>query len=606
MTARRRLVPLALVTIWLAPACTGGQPVLPPSPAPTAPKSVLGHGVFRAAVEDFQFTDGFDPTGETSPLGMALQSQLLLRTLVTYRHIAGAAGLTPVPDLAKDLGQVSRDGRTWVFHLKPNVRFGPPLDRPVYASDVEYAFRRIESMGIRSTNLYGSVLSGVAPASGVEGISTPNGSTIVFHLVEPLGDFLHRLALPAFAPMPQEVAGCFPQPGAYGRDLVSTGPYMIEGADLVDPSSCRSLEPMRGFRPTRSLHLVRNPHYDPSTDDVAVRESYPDAFEIQIETNTDKIGSDIAEGRLDASIGPILYPAAFSYPGRVMWHWGHLNALEYLAMNVLVPPFDDVHVRRAVNLALDRNAILAAFGPTAHGPPAADLLPPSLTADSRRFLPVTGDLAAARQEMARSRHDADADGRCDASGCAQVLYIGPTTPPEVNALPVLKQELAAIGIHLEVRELDCMCPGPFQPVVKNLVPVSLNRQLRPLYPDPAAIFASLHSSGIACSDQINYSEVGMTSELADRCKVGEAYRRVAAHVPNLDADIERCVTTSGADRATCWMQLDEEVMANVMPWVPIRFPDTLVVAGRTLARFEFDQAFGVISLCHIAVAGSAG
>src|SRR5437016_729234 len=89
----------AVVTALFVCACTAS-----PSPAPTPSSQGLGHGDLRSAIEDFGFTAGLDPTSERSQLGLAVQSQLLIRTLVTYRHVAGPAGVVPVPDLAETTG----------------------------------------------------------------------------------------------------------------------------------------------------------------------------------------------------------------------------------------------------------------------------------------------------------------------------------------------------------------------------------------------------------------------------------------------------------------------------------------------------------------------
>ena len=48
----------------------------------------------------FGFTDGFDPTGEYLGNAFGIYSSLLLRTLVGYNHVEGAAGNELVPDLA--------------------------------------------------------------------------------------------------------------------------------------------------------------------------------------------------------------------------------------------------------------------------------------------------------------------------------------------------------------------------------------------------------------------------------------------------------------------------------------------------------------------------
>ena len=63
--------------------------------------------------------------------------------------------------------------------------------------------------------------------------------------------------------------------GKYGRDLVSTGPYMIKGIDKVDISSCAKLKPASGFDGQTHHDLVRNPNYDASDRLEGGRENYP-------------------------------------------------------------------------------------------------------------------------------------------------------------------------------------------------------------------------------------------------------------------------------------------------------------------------------------------
>jgi peptide/nickel transport system substrate-binding protein len=348
--------------------------------------------------------------------------------------VAGRNGLTPVPDLATDLGTASADGLTWTFRLKSDVRFGPPIDRPVTSNDVEFAFRRIDSKASQAQYgyLYDGLIEGMdGPVDrmppDIFGIEAPDPRTVIFHLSHPAGDFAQRLALPATAPMPPEVAGCFTKAGDYGRDVVSTGPYMIQGADVVDASRCRSIEPMTGFQPTRDLYLVRNPAYDAATDDPAVRESHPDTIDIGIITNTDEIADLVGRGVLDASLG--VYPDALAFakaghPSTLRWR--PLNRLEYISMNVLVPPFDDVHVRRAVNLVLDRAAMINDLGDSAQGEVATGLFPPWIVpGPDATGLTTHGDVAAARQEMSMSAYDGNGDGVCDADACRRIIMPNP-------------------------------------------------------------------------------------------------------------------------------------------------------------------------------------
>ena len=245
-------------------------------------------GTYRVEWESsFDFTSGFDPTGEYSVQAFGIYSNLLVRTLVGYDHVAGPAGNVLVPDLATSLGTISNGGRTYTFTLKRGIRFGPPLNREITSRDVAYAFQRIGTKALGAQyGFYYDVIRGMpAFASGkaktISGIATPNNRTIVFHLSAPTGDFRYRLAMPAAGPQPREVAGCFAKAGAYGRYLISSGPYMLAGSDKLDASSCAALTksgPISGFDGERHLDLVRNPAYDARTDSPKARQNLPDEF----------------------------------------------------------------------------------------------------------------------------------------------------------------------------------------------------------------------------------------------------------------------------------------------------------------------------------------
>src|SRR2546423_6716071 len=119
-------------------------------------------------------------------------------------------------------------------------------------------------------------------------------------MTQPAGDFLYRLGMAAAGPIPEEVAKCFEgQPGRYGRDVVSTGPYMLAGMDKVDISSCSKLKPASGFDGQTTMTLLRNPKYDPKTDSAAVRQNLPDEFQFTVNANTADIFDKVQKGALD-------------------------------------------------------------------------------------------------------------------------------------------------------------------------------------------------------------------------------------------------------------------------------------------------------------------
>ena len=131
-------------------------------------------------------------------------------------------------------------------------------------------------------------------ATTVSGITTPDDKTIVFHLTKPTGDFNLRMSMPATAPIPKEVGDCFEgKPGDYGRNVISSGPYMIKGSDGTF-SSCSALKPFSGYDGANGNHimLVRNPNYDQSTDQY--RKNYPDQFQYLVNSNADDIYAQVA------------------------------------------------------------------------------------------------------------------------------------------------------------------------------------------------------------------------------------------------------------------------------------------------------------------------
>jgi peptide/nickel transport system substrate-binding protein len=579
-------------------------------------------GTYRTAIEAFGFTGGFDPTGEYLGSAWGLYSQLLTRNLVTYKHILGTPGDVIVPDLATDTGTVSSDGLTYTFTLKDGVKFGPPLDRAITSEDVAYAFQRINTKSLVAQYgfYYNGVIDGMdgsakSPDQTISGIETPDPKTITFHLTQPTGDFLYRLAMPATAPMPKEVAGCFTKAGDYGRNVVSSGPYMILGSDQVDASSCDTIQPVAGFDPTKFMKIVRNPDYDPSTDSPDVRSNYVDGIDIGIDTNTDDIFNKIQAGTLDGSwastppatveqqylTNPDLKPLMHSDPGDRTW---------YIFMNLLTPPFDDIHVRKAVNFIIDKAAIQKVWGGPIHGDIASHIMPPTVLpgfpADYDPYASAgnAGDETKAQDEMKQAtQYDTDGDGVCDVDACKDVLMINRSSPPQVDMTPILTADLAKIGITLKARELDTGTAYTTTQTVNKLVPIGANAGWGKDYADPSTFAVLFQSSGIACNGSINYSNVGMTDAQAKECGVTDAFNAVggASKIPSVDSEVDQCNQVSGDERTQCWIKLDQDLMENVVPWVPYLFANALTVVGKTVTKYEFDQFAGTISFCHIAV-----
>ena len=145
----------------------------------------------------------------------------------------------------------------------------------------------------------------------------------------------------------------------------------------------------------------------------------------------------------------------------------------YLLLNTQAPPFDDIHVRKAANLVMNKSGILRAWGGTTFGQIATHAIPPAVLNNTlgQDFNPYAspdfgGDEAKAKEEMKQSKYDSNKDGVCDASACKDIVMINRNRPPWSNAEPVVvdsfanSSRLTADSVSLTSRDADVPGEGP--------------------------------------------------------------------------------------------------------------------------------------------------
>lgn len=571
-------------------------------------------GTYRVGWESsFGFSNNLDPTGEYLGEAFGILSNLLVRTLVGYNHVAGAPGNVVVPDLATSIPTPTNGGKTYTFKLKPGVMFGPPLSRAITSKDVAFAMQRLaDPKGGGQYSFYYGVIQGWSAAKGkpVSGIKTPNASTIVFNLTQATGDFLYRMAMPAAGPIPAEVAKCFTgaKANSYGRNLVSSGPYMIEGSDEVDTSSCSKIKPASGYEGAdgSKLTLVRNPDYNAKTDSKAARENFPDRFEFTVNANADDIFNRVKAGDLDDEVAgeppKVLreYSTNASLKSRLKINVG--DRTWYLTMNLTQPPFDDIHIRKAMNLIMDKDGLRKAWGGPTAGEIATHIVPdPMLNNLLKSFDPYSspghhGSVAKAMAEIKQSKYDTNKDGTCDAPACKNVLMIADTRGVDAPMTAVIQSGAKKVGITFKVRSVKGAYPV-IQTPSKN-IPISERPGWGKDYADASTFFEALFTSGaIIPSGNTNYSLVGLTPEIAEA--VGA--KGTIDGIPSVDADFKRCAVLIGGPRVACWAQLDRTLMTKVVPWVPWMSSNAISVTGPKVTKWAFDQFSGTIAYAHVAV-----
>lgn len=582
----------------------------PESPPRPIDRSRAG-GVFRQELAAFPFDGGLDPTSEYTSMGFALFSNLLLRPLMNYTHRAGVQGNELVPDLADGPPEVSDDGLTYTFTLKEEARFGPPVDRTITSEDIVYAFERMESSEVEAPYKFyfenaieGMVEFGAGRADEISGIDTPDDRTIVFSLVRPTGDFLYRLAMPAAAPIPREVADCVPR--NFGRHLVASGPYMIAGSNAVSGSGCGSLTRLSGFEPTRKLVLVRNPNFDVALDDPRIRDSLVDRFEFVVAENPDAVLPRVEKGDADLSSGSLSLDTLRRYASirrlRDNLHVQNGDRIWYISLNLTVPPFDDVHVRRAASFVMDKDSLVRTWGGPLQGDVATHVVPDDmLQGELEGYNPYpsrdhAGDVRAAKAEMRKSRYDKNNDGICDVPACRSVLHVSRPGSPWSSMALVIEASLHKIGVEVETR----MFGDPYAAIqqIPNDVALSSIVGWGKDYPDPYSFIGFLFDGrNIVEGNNANYSFVGLTRERAR--ELGIDYPR--GGIPNIDSRIDLCSELAGTARTDCWVELDRSLMEDVVPWIPYLDANHLLITSNAVRPFEFDQFSGEAAYSRLGV-----
>lgn len=306
--------------------------------------------------------------------------------LVGFRRVPGPDGLQLVGDLAESVPQPSEDGTLYTFHLRPGLRFAD--GSPVRATDAAASFRRIFNV-ISPTA--GSFYGGIAGAADclrdpatctLPGVTADDATgTLAIKLTRRDPDFLLKLALPHASILP---AGS-PSHDAGNTPLIGTGPYRIARYD-----------------PAEGLRLERNPAFQPWNPDAQPPGAY-DAIEYHFGLEDEAEVTQVENGQADwmFETPPLdrLGELGAQYASQV--HTNPAMALWFLPMNIHERPFDDINVRRAVNMAMDRAAAAKLFGGPRLAVPSCQILPPGLPGYAP-YCPFQHDMAAARALIAAS------------------------------------------------------------------------------------------------------------------------------------------------------------------------------------------------------------
>ena len=503
----------------------------------------LRGGTLRLVMSSSDF-DFVDPglAYRVDDWSMLHATQLLL---VNFAEKAGAAGAQLYPEGATSFPTVSKDGRTYTFHVRPGRRFSD--GSPVTAAAYQRAWERNLSpkmgppLGVNDgfqNLIVGAKAFLAGKARHIAGISA-KGLTLTFRLTKPNPTFVSYLSMQWFG----AVEPSTPYTSTGLETYPSAGPYYIASRD-----------------PGRSTVLKRNPYYRGS------RPANPDTITFQANVNQDTALLQTKAGEVDMDIEGVPAPSAAdlgsSYGvNKGRFFVGPTACLSYLALNTARAPFDDVALRKAVNYAVDRPALLRLVGKYA-GKRTDQILVPGVPGyEPYSIYAFKGaDVAKAKQV-----------GGSAIASAPPVAVVHTTSSSQTLRAQILDYNLKAAGFKVQ----DTPVPA-------------------------ATFFETIGTKGTTygvanagwCADYFDpYDYVNV---LLDGRTIQEANNVNVSYFDNkkVEAQMDAAAGLGGAARASAYAKLDQEIMARYAPWIPVYVGNSRHFVSARVKNWVYSSYFG--------------
>ncbi len=433
--------------------------------------------------------------GTTIAPAAAIVATKIIEGLVEY-----GPDMAPRPQLA-EAWTFSDDGLTYTFRLRKNVKWHDGKD--FTAADVAFSLNQIW----RRLHPRGRVTF-----ADVKAVQTPDAHTVVITLSSPAPAL--RFSLSSYE------SPVFPR-------------HLYEGTDIAaNPFNTRPIGTgpfvFREWRPGSHLVLDRNGAYwldgQPYLDRIVVR------FVADAAARVKALESGAAHYAAHGAVPFEAIARLKTLPDLAIETTGYAfsHPIVILEMNAARRPLNDPRVRRALALAIDRDALLRTVWHGAGNPasgPVSRRAKEFYTGDVRRH---AVDVPAAEQQL-------DAAGF--KRGANRKRFVLKFTHPPVGAIPrrigeAVKEQLQRIGIEVEPVTADM--PSYVRRVYANY-DFDLNAAVFPTLPDPATGLARLYGTkgiqkGVPLSNVARYSSPAMDALLARfLAEPNPALRRSLAH-----------------------------------------------------------------------------
>jgi peptide/nickel transport system substrate-binding protein len=476
--------------------------------------------------------------------------------LLAYKQVGGPSGNQLVPDLATAIPTPADGGRTYVVHVRSGIKFS--TGRVVKPSDIAYTYTREFKIPGPGTGLFSHLVGAAACLKSPKKCDLSHGvmpndgqGTITFHLAQVDPNFLQELASPFGYVVPAGTPGH----DIGSRPLPATGPYKIQS-----------------YTPNQQMIFVRNPDFK-QWSGAAQPDGYPDRIVMKLglplEDATTEVEKGEADWMYDNPPTDRLNEVATKYASQI-----HINStpqVYYMALNTRVAPFNNVSVRRALNYATDRGAVVGLFGGSRLAQTTCQTLPPNFPGYAA-YCPYTTnpgsgkwtapDLAKAKQLVAAS-HTAG----------QRVAVI--TTPDDTtkNISLYFVSLLDRLGYRASLKTLSSSVEYSYVQNSQNKPQISLS-YWSPDY-NAASNFLSV---SVGCSGFIAGSTA--SPNLSEFCD--PAIQKQTAHALQVQ-------TTNPSAADPLWAAIDKSV-TDQAPEVPLFVAGKLDFVAKRVGNYQFNPS----------------
>jgi peptide/nickel transport system substrate-binding protein len=316
-------------------------------------------------------------------------------------------GKSVVPELATGY-TVSPNKMTYTFTLRKGVKFS--TGKPMTSADVKFSIDQAR----KAAQGWGYI------DTAIKSVAAPTPGTVVVNLKYPWAPLLADLSLFANDVIPANYGG--ETETQFYNHPIGTGPFKWDY-----------------WHKGSALKLVRNTFYwqpgKPYLNSVTWTDVASD--------NTRQLQLKGGQAQVDEFPAWSTVASLKSTPGIDMDLFNSTRT-DYLAFNEKRKPFQDVHVRRAISLAINRPALVKAilFG---NGKPANSFMPPQVPFYQASTPGLQTNLAEAKKEMAESSVP---------HGFTTTLLVDAGNSDQVTTATIMQAELKPLGIKVNIQQLD--------------------------------------------------------------------------------------------------------------------------------------------------------